>query len=182
MRKSWAERKARTNRKYRRKADAALHKAINPERIDADKEGDDETTRELIKKGLTREKNPRKWGVRNLKGALEQLAKLRTNSVRQRVKRRASEIQEFKHEVTRFEKHSERFTDDEVRSLIYASYSNQVKTFLRDNPSWISRLQAKSEEVRKQKRNAAEKARVKAEEKCKWRSPSLRLPRNLAPD
>jgi hypothetical protein len=74
MRKTWAERKARVNRKYRRKADATLHKALSPERIDAVKEDDDEITQELIRKNLTCEKNPPKSGVSSLKETLKRRA------------------------------------------------------------------------------------------------------------
>jgi hypothetical protein len=55
-RKAWAVRKTRVNRKYRRKADAALREAISPERIEALLVGDDQTTRELIRKRLTQRK------------------------------------------------------------------------------------------------------------------------------
>src|SRR5690349_23133992 len=96
MRKTWAERKARVNRKYRRKADAALQKALSPERIDAVKEGDDETTQELIRKGLTREKNQPKWGVSSLKEALERLAESKKRSIHRKAKHLASAIQKFK--------------------------------------------------------------------------------------
>jgi len=179
MRKTWAERKARVNRKYRRKADAVLHKAISPERIDALKQGDDETTRELIKKGLTRAKNPHKWGVRNLREALERLAESRTESVARKANRRATVIQEFKKNVAAFEKNPEAFRDDEISWLAYQTRFSELKAFFKDNPSWISRLQLKIVEVRKQRRMATEKARIKAEEKWKWRSPALRSPGNL---
>src|SRR5438094_8674143 len=77
MRRTWAKRKARVNRKYRRKTDAALRKAISPDRINAVLMGDDGTTRELIRKGLTREDNHMKWGVRNLREEVESKLKSR---------------------------------------------------------------------------------------------------------
>ena len=104
MRKTWAERKARVNRKYRRKADATLHKALSPERIDAVKEGDGETTQELIRKGLTREKNPPKWGVSSLKETLKRRAESKKSSVGRKAKHLAALIQKFKADVTAFEK------------------------------------------------------------------------------
>ena len=179
MRKTWAERKARVNRKYRRKADATLHKALSPERIDAVKEGDDETTQGLIRKDLTGEKNPPKWRVSSLKETLKRRAESKKSSVGRKAKHLAALIQKFKADVTAFEKNPEALGEDEVGLLIFQWRSSDLRPFLKDNPSWIRRLGRKVGEVRKERRKEAEKARLKAEAKWKWRSPVLRLPRNM---
>jgi len=63
MRRAWASRKKRVNRKLRRKADATIRKAIN--QIESSLYFWETTNdNELIRKGLTRENNSRKWGVR----------------------------------------------------------------------------------------------------------------------
>lgn len=82
MRRAWKSRKKRINRKYRRKADAALRKALGPKKIDNSLGGDDQTTRELIRKGLTLENNSRKWGVRSLGEVVEEKLERRTGSPR----------------------------------------------------------------------------------------------------
>jgi len=181
MRKTWDERKARVNRKYRRKAAAALDKALSPERIETVKEGDDETTRELIRKGLTREKNY-KQGVRSLKEALENLAESKRQSVGRKAKHVAIVVQRFKESVRALEKHPEAFRDEEVSWLAFQCRISKLRAFLKDNPSWMDRVRRKVDEVQKQRRIAAEKDRIKAEQKWKWRSPGLRLPRNLNPE
>ncbi|HLK05372.1 MAG TPA: hypothetical protein VKT53_13100 [Candidatus Acidoferrum sp.] len=175
---AWAKRKKRVNRKYRRAVDAVLHKAMSPERIDVLKEGDDETTREMIRKGLSREKN-HKWGVSSLKKALERLADSKKRSIEWKTKHRAIVIQRFRESVTAFEKNPEVFRDDEISWLAYQTRSSELRAFLKANPSWITRLQRQIDKVRKQKRIAAERARIRAEEKSKWNSPVPRLPRNV---
>ncbi len=155
--------------------DSVLHKAAGPERIDALKGGDDETTREMIRKGLSREKNY-KSGVSSLKEALKLLKESKKRSIEWKAKHQAIVIQRFRERVLAFEKNPELFKDDEIRSLTYQTRSSELRKFLKDNPSWVDRLQRKIEEARKQKRVAAEKSRIKAEEKWKWRSPALRLP------
>src|SRR5260370_29005612 len=89
MSRLWAKRKARANGKYRRKTDQALRKAISPDRIDAVLAGDDGTTRELIRKGVTREKNSPKWGVRKLRDLVE--AKLESRSAPRETKSQREE-------------------------------------------------------------------------------------------
>ena len=180
MRRAWKNRKVRVNRKYRRKADAALHKAISPEQIDAAIRGDDGTTHELIRKGLMRERN-RKTGVRSLEKALAELSDSRERSIERKVRHKERMIQQFKDNVRAFERNPELFREDEISWLAYQTRSTELRAFFKDNPSWISRLERKIDEVRKQRRIVAEKARIKVEEKWKWRSPSLRLPRNPKP-
>src|SRR5260370_5086944 len=89
MSRLWAKRKARVNRKYRRKTEQALRKAISPDRIDAVLAGDDGTTRELIRKGLTREKNSPKWGVSTLRDLVE--AKLESRTAPKKTKRQRNQ-------------------------------------------------------------------------------------------
>lgn len=174
MRKTWKKRKARVNRKYRRKADAALHKAISPEQIDALMAGDDPTTRELIRKGLTRENNSRKWGVSSLKEALSELREKRDFSIGRKPKQTARMIQFYKNMVTAFEKKPESFGAYEIRALIEVLRRDELKDFAQENPVSLILLNKRLHELLKKERAAARKE----EEKRKWRSPSLRLPRN----
>ena len=51
--------------------------------------------------------------------------------------------------------------------------------FLRDHPDWSMRLRAKIDQLKKQQQLEEEKARLKQEQKRKWRSPTLRLPKSV---
>jgi hypothetical protein len=78
MSRVWAKRKARLNRKYRRLTDQLLREAIRPDVVDTVLAEEDGTTRELIRKGQTRETNSKKRGVGTLRDSVE--AKLKSRS------------------------------------------------------------------------------------------------------
>ena len=177
MRKTWAKRKARINRKYRRKAHAALQQVVSPQRIDVVREGDDATTRELVRRGLTRDKN-HKWGVSNLRETLQKRAESRKRAVEWKASRLAAAIQEFKDRVTKLEQRPELFDEREISRLMSVTRSTELRAFFQGDPSWANRLERRVAEVQKQRRKAAGEARIKEEEKRKWRSPALRLPSN----
>jgi len=173
MRRGWASRKKRVNRKYRRKTDAALRKALEPERIDLLLAGDDQTTRELIRKGLTRENNSRKWGVRTLgevvKEKLEQsVAPRETN--RQRDERLAHT---YIQGIVSFERDPKsKLSEALIRSL--RGGDGRLWDFLRNNPDWRQRLNTKLLALAKEEQKRTAEAKLKAEEKRKWRSPTTR--------
>jgi hypothetical protein len=79
MRRFWAKRKTRLNRNYRRLTGQLLREANRPDVIDAVLVEEDGTTRELIRKGLTRKNNSKKWGVGTLRETVE--AKLEARSI-----------------------------------------------------------------------------------------------------
>jgi hypothetical protein len=175
MRRAWASRKARVNRKYRRKADAALQKAISPERIHLVLTGDDETTREMIRKGLTRERNKPKWGVLTLGQVVE--AKLESRATPRETDRERKErlALEYIQGIIALERHPTGAYA--VKFLSKIDGDARLWDFLRDHPKWKKRLETKLKTLRKEEQRQLEKVRIKAEEKRKWRSPTIRLPR-----
>jgi len=175
MSRLWAKRKARVNRKYCRKTDQALRKAISPDRIDAVLAGDDGTTRELIRKGLTREKNSPKWGVRKLRDLVE--AKLESRSAPRETKRQREErlSQLYIEGIIAFELDPDSAKATILKDGIRGGHA-RLWDFLRDHPEWQERLSAKIKQLQTAEQRQSEKARLKAEQKWKWRSPKLRVP------
>jgi hypothetical protein len=170
MRELWAKRKARVNRKYRRKTDAALRKAISPDRIDAVLAGDDRTTRELIRKGLTREDNHMKWGVRNLREEVESKLKSRATPKETQRERKARLAPIYMEQIIAFEKDPHDKTFSAVRALVRGPGCQLgLGDFLTDHPEWKDRLHLKARALQNEERRLAEKARVKNEEKRKWK-------------
>jgi hypothetical protein len=175
MRRTWNKRKAYLNRKYRRITDHALKKAIQPSAIDELTRGDDGTTRELIRKGLTREKNPTKWGVSSLRDWVGEKLESRnapreTKRVRkERIARACSDgLVSLERDPSSPEAQRLR------RNLLMRS--GEVWDFLRDNPDWNKRLQNKIRQLQKEEQKVAERAKLKEQQKRKWRSPALRIP------
>lgn len=179
MRKAWAARKARVNREYRRKTDAELRRAISPDRIDAVLAGDDGTTRELIRKGLTREKNNMKWGVRKLRDVVD--AKLETRVAPRETNRERNErlAQIFIERIIAFEQGTINFETMGITSDLRGG-DGHFLDFLRDHPRWKVRLARRIEHLGKEEQRLREKARIKTEQKRKWRSPTIRIPRGTA--
>jgi len=173
MRHGWTSRKKRVNRKYRRKTDLALRKAVGPEQIDALLTGDDPTTRELIRKGLTRENNSRKWGVRTLgevvKGKLE-----RRNAPRETNRQRDERLAHmYTQQIVSMERDPDSKPSRELlRALGWGDA--RLHDFLRSHPEWLQRLNAKLTTLAKDQQKRAAEAKLKAEEKQKWRSPTTR--------
>ncbi len=175
MRRLWGKRKARLNRKYRRKTDQALRKAISPDRIDAVLAGDDGTTRELIRKGLTREKNSLKWGVGTLRDSFE--AKLESRTTPKETKRQRNErlARRYIEGIIAFELGPDGAQAAMLIDAIRGGHAS-LWDFLRDHPGWQERLSAKIKQLQTAEQRQSEKARLKAEQKWKWRSPKLRVP------
>src|SRR6202140_5916922 len=175
MRRSWNKRKARLNRKYRRLTDHALRKAIQPRAVDDLMIGDDAPTRELIRKGLTREKNPKKWGVLSLRDLVKE--RLESRNTPRETKRQRNErvaracidgILSLERDLSSPE--AQRFS----RNLLMGSA--EVWDFLRDHPDWNKRLQNKIRQLQKVEREQTDRAKLKEQQKRKWRSPTLRIP------
>ena len=175
MRRSWAKRKARVNRKYRHVADQLLRVTTRPSMT-----GDDEITRELIRKGLTREKNKPKWGVGTLREAVE--AKLASPITRRETKRQRQErlSQVFIEGIIAFELDPDSASATMLRDGIGGGHAC-LWGFLRDHPEWKERLSAKIKQLQTAEQRQSEKARSKAEQKRKWRSSGHRLPRVVTP-
>ena len=175
MARLWAKRKARVNRKYRRKTDQALRKAISPDRIDAVLAGDDGPTRELIRKGLTREKNSPKWGVSTLRDLVE--AKLESRVTPRETKRQRQErlSQLYTEGIIAFELDPDSAQATILRDGIRGGHA-RLWDFLKDHPEWKERLSAKIKQLQTAEQRQAEKARLKTEQKRKWKSPKLRVP------
>ncbi len=175
-RKAWAARKGRVNRKYRRKTDAVLREAIGPNRIDARKAGDEPTTRGLMRKGLTRENNSKKWGV----GSLGQMLKARAEAHAERKEtdreREEREAKTYKEQIVALERDASSPLANELLSSLRFG-DGHLKVFYRGHPEWKKRLRAKLTELQKAQQKAIKTAKLKAEQKWKWRSPALRKPR-----
>lgn len=177
MRKAWAARKVRVNRKYRRKTDAALRKAISPDRIDTVLAGDDGTTRELIRKGLTRERNNMKWGVRKLRDVVEAKLESRSGGRETNSERKERLAKMFIERIIAFEQGALSLEAMGITSDLRGG-DGHFLIFLRDHPRWKVRLARRIEHLRKEEQKQTEKARRKTEQKRKWRSPTLRIPRD----
>jgi hypothetical protein len=175
MSRLWAKRKARVNRKYRRKTDQALRKAISPDRIDAVLAGDDGTTRELIRKGLTREKNSQKWGVHTLRDLVEEKLESRVTPRETKRQRKERLSQIYIEGIIAFELDPDSAQATILRDAIRGGHA-RLWDFLRDHPEWKERLSAKIKQLQTAEQRQSEKARSKAELKRKWRSPKLRVP------
>ena len=169
-RKAWAHRKKRVNRAYRRKAGSLLRDAIRPNAIDEVLIENAKITREFIRKGLTREKNTRKWGVSSLgdlvKGQAERRSRPRETN-RERDQRLAKQYVAW---ILAFE----RDADSPGGQLLLKGIrhgSGSLWAFCQKNPEWKKRLWQKLRQLQKEEKIAAEKAKLKAEQKCKWLKP-----------
>jgi|SRR6266850_872871 len=170
MRRSWAKRKARVNRKYRHVADQLLRETIRPSMTE-----DDETTRELIRKGLTRQKNKPKWGVGTLREAVEAKLESRTTSRETKRQRKERLAHIYIEGISAFELDPDSAQATMLKDGIRGGNA-RLWDFLRDHPEWNERLSAKIKQLQTAEQRQSEKARLKAEQKRKWRSPKLRIP------
>jgi hypothetical protein len=175
MRRSWNKRKARLNRKYRRLTDHALRKAIQATAVDDLMRGDDATTRELIRKGLTREKNPKKWGVSSLRDLVKKKLESR-NTPRETKRQRNERIARACIEGIRSLERDPSSPEAERLSRNLLMGSGEVWDFLRGHPDWNTRLQNKVRQLQDEEREEADRAKLKQQQKRKWRSPTLRIP------
>ncbi|HKW61711.1 MAG TPA: hypothetical protein VJN89_04130 [Candidatus Acidoferrum sp.] len=179
MRRTWAKRKARVNRKYRRKTGVVLRRAITPDRIDTVLAGDDGTTHELIRKGLTREDNHMKWGVRKLREVVEEKLKSRAMPRETERERNARLARVYMDQIIAFEKDPYRKPLSQVGAFVRGlGCEVGLWDFLTSHSEWKDRLNLKVCKLQKEEWRLAEKAKVKSEEKRKWKHTAPRQGRS----
>lgn len=171
MRRLWRKRKARVNRKFRRKTEQVLKEAISAERADALKAGDDGTARELIRKGLTREKHL-KWGVSTLQEALEAKIKSRMKKWETNGERKERNGQIYIDWILALERDPNSPPAKKlIRSLRWGD--GHLWRFYEDYPGWKKRLWERIRQLQKAEQKAAERARIKAEQKRSLGNPRI---------
>jgi hypothetical protein len=177
MRRLWAKRKARLNRNYRRLTDQLLREATRPDVIDAVLAEENGTTRELIRKGLTRKNNSKKWGVGTLRDAVEAKLKSRRRPRETNHERKERLSKSCMGMILALEHDPD--SPEAVRlKKILRFGGGEFWSFFKDHPEWKARLLKKLTELEKVEQRQLEKARLEAEQKRKWRSPTVRLPRD----
>jgi len=174
FRKTWKKKKNYRNRVVRRQAKNILH-AVQGQSLE-EFGPQEELTSELFRKGLDR-KRLYKDGVVNLreKVAAKKEGREGRRETRERKERRAAE---YVAGIVAFERDPSSAEAQTLVRNINMGLAN-LWDFLRDHPDWKMRLQAKIDHLQKQKKLAEEKARLKLEQKRKWRSPTLRFPRSV---
>jgi|SRR5882762_768594 len=169
MRRAWASRKKRVNRKLRRKADATIRKAINPDRVESLLLGDDGTTNELIRKGLTRENNSRKWGVRSLGEHLQKKSERRNEPRETNRQREEGTSKAYIDMILALERDPNSTKALKLKKILRFGYG-QLWGFFNNHPDWKERLLTKMERLQKEEERQLEKVRLKAEQKRRWKS------------
>lgn len=174
FRKTWKKKKNYRNRVVRRKAKSLLHgvEGLSLHELGPDKES---LTAELFRKGLSKKKF-RKTGVVNLREKIQR-KKERLEARKETKQERRDRLAIFYMAgVVALERNPE---SSEARNLLNHLHmgSASVSLFLRDHPDWKMRLRTRIEQLWKREQMLVEKAKLKAEQKRKWRSPALRLPK-----
>jgi hypothetical protein len=174
FRKTWKKKKNYGNRVVRRKSKNLLH---NVEGLSLNELGpvEESFTAELFRKGLSRKK-VRETGVVNLRQKI-QVKKERRES---REETRRGRKEKFAALCTQGIAALERNPDSATARKILDGLrfgDGHLWEFLRDHPDWRMRLRTKIEQLQKQQQLAENTARLKQEQKWKWRSPALRLPK-----
>ena len=141
--------------------------------------GDDGTTHQLIRKGLTREDNHMKWGVRTLKEDVDSNLKLRAMPRETDREREARLARVYMGQIVGFEKDPYRKPPSQVAAFVRGQGCEVgLWDFLMSHPEWKKRLNLKVRELQKKEWRLAEKAMVKSEEKHKWKHTSPRQGRS----
>jgi hypothetical protein len=175
MSRVWAKRKARLNRKYRRLTDQLLREAIRPDVVDTVLAEEDGTTRELIRKGLTRETNSKKWGVGTLRDSVEAKLKSRSRPRETNRERRERISRTYMGLILALERDPHCTEAARLKKIVRFG-GGDLWSFFWDHPDWKDKLLKKLTELEKEEERQLEEARLKADQKRKWRSATVRLP------
>jgi hypothetical protein len=170
FRKTWKKKKNYRNRVVRRKSNDLLHQ-VKFHKLDELGPAAESLTSELFRKGLS-DKRVRKIGTVNLRDKIEKKKARRENreeTSRER-KRRLATI--YAERIAALERNPD---SAEARKLLAGlrQGDGRLWVFLQDNPDWNLRLRARIDELQKEEQLAAEKARLKHEQKRKWRTGHL---------
>jgi hypothetical protein len=166
MRRLWAKRKARLNRKYRRMTDQLLRAATRPDVVGAVVAEEDGTTHELIRKGLTREKNPPKWGVGTLRDSVKAKLKSRTGPRETNRERKDKITQMYMELIVAFERDPDSAEAEKLKNRLRRG-DGHLWSFMKEYPDWRERLRTKIEQLQRNEQGQLGKARLKAEQKRK---------------
>jgi len=176
FRKTWKKKKNYGNRVVRRKSKNLLHEV---EGLSLNELGpiEESFTAELFRKGLSRKK-VRKTGVVNLRKKIQAKREQREGREERRSKRKEIFTAMYTEGIAALERNPGSANAQRIlEGLRSGDYS--LWEFLRNNPDWRMRLRTKIEQLQKQQLLAENKARLKQEQKWKWRSPALRLPKSV---
>ena len=176
FRKTWKKKKNYRNRVVRRKSKNLLHEV---EGLSLNELGpvEESFTAELFRKGLTKKK-VRKTGVVNLREKIRKKNDRRENrheTLRERKKRFAAIYTEG---IIALERNLDSQPAQKLLDGLRIGDS-RLWIFLRDNPEWEGRLRTRIDEFQRKQQLAENKARLKQEQKWKWKSPLLRLPKPI---
>lgn len=174
FRKTWKKKKNYRNRVVRRKSKNLLHEV---EGLSMKELGpvEESFTAELFRKGLSKKK-VRKTGVVNLRKKIQLKKDRRENRVETRRERKERLAAIYAEGIVALERSPESAA---ARKLLDGLRFGDASLwrFLRDNPEWQARLQTRIGQLQKQQQLVENKARLKQEQKWKWKSPALRLPK-----
>jgi hypothetical protein len=171
FRKTWKKKKNYRNRVVRRKAKDLLHvvEGHSLRELGPDEES---LTAELFRKGLSKKK-VRKLGVVNLREKIQNKKERRQGRETDRERKERLAVI-YAEGIVALERDP---ASQEARNLMNDLGNMRLWVFLRDHPDWKVRLQTRIDQLSKQEQRVLEKAKLKAAQKWKWRSPTLRLPK-----
>jgi hypothetical protein len=176
FRNTWKKKKNYRNRVVRRKAKNLLH---GVEGLSLNELGPTEEsfTSELFRKGLSKKK-VRKTGVVNLRAKIQAKRDRRENRGETRRERKERFGAIYAEGITALERNP---SSSAARKLMDGLRfgDGRLWDFLRDHPDWRVRLRTKIDQLQKQQQLLDNQARLKLEQKRKWRSPALRLPKSV---
>jgi hypothetical protein len=174
FRKTWKKKKNYRNRVVRRKSKNLLHEAEGRSLRELGP-NEESFTSERFRKGLSK-KTVHKSGIVNLREKIQTKKERSENrgETRKAFKERLAVI--YAEGIVALERHPD---STEARKLMDGLRFGDcsLRDFLSDHPDWRVRLRARINRLHKQQKQMDEKARLKQEQKRKWRSPTLRLPR-----
>jgi hypothetical protein len=136
---------------------------------------EDGTTRELIRKGLTRETNSKKRGVGTLRDSVEAKLKSRSRPRETNRERRERLSRTYIGLILSLERDPNGTEAARLKKILRFG-GGELWIFFRDRPKWKARLLEKLTELQEEEQRHLEKERLKAEQKWKCRSPKLRVP------
>lgn len=175
FRKTWKKKKNYRNRVVRRKAKNLLH-TVQCHSLGEFGPDEESLTSELFRKGLS-QKKLYKDGVVSLREKVEAKKERREGNRLTRGEHKERLAVEYAASVVAFERNPHSVEAQKlVRNLNTGLAS--LWDFLREHPDWKMRLRAKIDALTRQEQLLREKAKLKQQQKRKWRSPTLSLPRN----
>ena len=159
FRKNWPKKKAMLNQKHRHRAAQALHKLEKLGDFESIEASTIEVTANQLRKVDPREKL-QKWGVMSLQEFVKHNQEARESRAHRATRERERIEARYKHLISAFERDPESPKAKEfLRDTDLGDW--YLRRFLKWNPEWKPRLNAKRLEVKR----GAEKARMKREKK-----------------